>query len=361
MNSDVYFKYMKETSEVVDGAILESINPLKRTNEDLYRLVAYHPKRRKAFNTPKIKPNFVRLGYEVCGGRNWKKIVPACVAAELSNISWYIIDSMFDEKGGSWSKQKINNEVLSALVLRQTALKVLDELEDFPENKTNEIKTVLNEMNYNISLYQFLDTNVLKLENLDEFKNFEDYFKLYEKKCYFVGGRFYEGCLKTGAILADANQEQIDGLSEFGKHFGTAFQIVHEVGDLVPPKEKSYPEEFKYYQDQYNSIRHKKLTLPIYLALTQWRNIDKTNFLELINNPEKSEKDFVEITKILASTKVVKYCRHFTKKYVYAAKDSIKDFPESRPKTLLSATTAAIKSNVFWRTLKKYESSAPVA
>ncbi len=360
MEPNIYFEYMKETSKEVDDSILKLIEPLKGINKELWKQVLYHPKRRKSFATPKIKPNFVRLGYEVCGGKNWRKILPACVAVELANISWYVVDSMFDEKGGSWPKEKINNEVLSALILRQMAFKALDELKGFPKEKVNEIKTLLNEMNYNVSLYQFLDISVLKIENLGKFKDFDDYFKLYEKKCYFVGGKFYGNCLKIGALLANASQKQINALLEFGKQFGTAFQIVHEVGDFIPPKEKSYPEEFKYYQDQYNSIRHKKLTLPVYLALTKWRTIDKTSFLKLVNKPKKSEKDFTAITKTLASKKVVKYCKHFTKKYIDKAKASIKIFPKSKTKDLLSATTTGIKSNVFWRTLKKYE-HAPVA
>src|SRR3989344_6186157 len=128
MKADVYFRYMKETSNVVDNAIIKLIEPLKIINEDLYKSVLYHPKRRKSFATPKIKPNFVRLGYEICNGKNWKKIIPACVAVELVNLSWYIIDSMFDEKGGAWTKDKINNEIISALILRQIAFNVLDDL-----------------------------------------------------------------------------------------------------------------------------------------------------------------------------------------------------------------------------------------
>ena len=354
MKADVYFRYMKETSNVVDNAIIKLIEPLKNINEDLYKSVLYHPKRRKSFATPKIKPNFVRLGYEICNGKNWKKIIPACVAVELVNLSWYIIDSMFDEKGGAWTKDKINNEIISALILRQIAFNVLDDLK-YSDKKINEIKTLLNEMNYYISLYQFLDLNVITLKNLNKFKKFEKYLEQYEKKCYSVGGKFYENCLKIGALLANANQKQIAALSKFGNYFGIAFQIVHEVGDLIPPEKKSYPEEFKYYQDQYNSIRYKKLTLPIYLALSRWKNIDKKKLLKLINKSKKSKNEFTEITKLLATKKVIKYCKHFTKRYISKAKSYLKEFPENKSKALLSATTAGIKSNVFWRILKNYE------
>lgn len=357
MKSDIYFGYMKDTSKIVDEAILEVIEPLKYVHKGIFESVLYHPKRRKDLATPKIKPNFVRLGYEICGGKNWERILPACVAVELVNISWYIIDSMLDEKGEIWLKEKINNEVISAIILRHLAFKIMDELKGFPEDKVNKIKTLLNEMNYNVSLYQFLDINVLKLENLNKFRKFDNYFKLYERKCYLVGGSFYGNCLKIGAFLAGASQKQISDLFEFGKYFGTAFQMVHEIGDLIPPKEKSYPEEFKYYQDQFNSIRHEKLTLPIYLALTKWKNIDKKSFLEMIKKPQKSDEDFIEITKILASKKVIKYCKRFTKKYIAKAKDCLRDFPENEAKDLLSATTTGIKSNVFWRILKKYESA----
>ncbi len=46
-------------------------------------------------------------------------------------------------------------------------------------------------------------------------------------------GFFFKACIRVGAILSEANQDQLSALSRFGSHIGLAFQIVDDILDIT--------------------------------------------------------------------------------------------------------------------------------
>ena len=46
-------------------------------------------------------------------------------------------------------------------------------------------------------------------------------------------GRLIKACIRTGAILSQANETQLNALSDYGEQIGLAFQIVDDILDIT--------------------------------------------------------------------------------------------------------------------------------
>src|SRR3989344_8560698 len=107
-----YHKLEKQTSKEVDKII-------EKYTDGIDPIVSFLPKKR--IGHPRLRDFSIRLGYELANGKNWKDIIPVCAAYELENCSSYVINWIFDEKGGIKTKQEINNLIVAGMQLRELA------------------------------------------------------------------------------------------------------------------------------------------------------------------------------------------------------------------------------------------------
>lgn len=354
MNTTFYFNFMRQTTYATEKIIVRELKKLEKTDKPLFDLVSVNIYGRIATKRPKIRPGLVRLGYEICGGKNWRKILPICAAIEILNVSTYTINRIFDEKGGKWDKNRINNNIIAGIIQREIASDLLKEVYKIASYEDLlKIKILFDEINKITYFGQFKDLNFLRIKS--KTPPFKKFIEDYKQRCYFFGGKFYENCLLIGGILAKGTEQQLSALQKFGKLFGTSLQIVNDIGDFVPPDKKPYKEAFKYYQDQYGDLRAGKLTLPIYLMLQNANKIEKKFILRQIGKKQTNLKDGYKITKLLFTTNAFQECKKLTKEYVNQEKRELKIFEKSVKKDLLSAMTSNVKSSVYWKILKKVD------
>lgn len=97
------------------------------------------------------------------------------------------------------------------------------------------------------------------------------------------------GPMRLGAIIADASQEQLVNLSEFGLHLGICFQLIDDILDI-----KS---DFSGLKQKGNDIYEGKRTLLLSHVINTANNSDKKKIINIINKPRqkinKNEVDFV--------------------------------------------------------------------
>lgn len=352
MNPTFYFNFMRQTTYATEKLIVREIKKLEKIDQSLFELVSANIYGRVATKRPKMRPGLVRLGYEICGGKNWRKIIPICAAVEILNVSTYTINRIFDEKGGKWSKDRINNNIIAGIIQREIASNFLKEAFPLANYKDFvKIRDLFDEINKITYFGQFKDLNFLRIKN--KIPPFGKFIDDYKQRCDYFGGRFYKNCLLIGGILAKGNKKQLSALQKFGELFGTSLQMVNDIGDFVPSDKKPYKEAFKYYQDQYGDLRLGKLTLPIYLMLQSANEIEKKFILKQVGKKQTSLKDGYKLTKILITTGAFKECKKITKRYVNQEKRELKIFKKSIKKDLLSAMTSNVKSSVYWKILKK--------
>lgn len=354
MNPTFYFNFMRQTTYATEKLIVREMKKLEKIDKPLFELIPANVYGRIATKRPKIRPGLVRLGYEICGGKNWRKILPICAAIEILNVSTYTINRIFDEKGGKWDKQRINNNIIAGIIQKEIASDLLNKAYNILNYKNFiKVKTLFDEINKITYFGQFKDLNFLRITN--KLPSFEKFINDYKERCYYFGGRYYENSLLIGGILANGSKEQLTALQNFGKLFGTSLQMVNDIGDFVPSDKKPYKEAFKYYQDQYGDLRLGKLTLPIYLMLQNASGIEKKFILKQVGKKQTSSKDGYKLTKILTTTGAFKECKKITKGYVNQEKRELKIFKKSIKKDLLSAMTSSVKSSVYWKILKKFD------
>lgn len=84
------------------------------------------------------------------------------------------------------------------------------------------------------------------------------------------------GCMRAGAIIGDANEEQIDEITKYAKNIGLSFQIVDDILDIVG-------DEVKLGKKVGSDINNNKSTYPSLLGLEKSKEIAN----ELISEAKK--------------------------------------------------------------------------
>lgn len=96
------------------------------------------------------------------------------------------------------------------------------------------------------------------------------------------------GCMRAGAIIGDANEEQIDEITKYAKNIGLSFQIVDDILDIVG-------DEVKLGKKVGSDIDNNKSTYPSLLGLEKSKEIAN----ELISEAKKSIEKLSENVEFL--------------------------------------------------------------
>lgn len=324
MVQENYFELMKQTSKKTDKILLPYI-------EGVIDEAKVLPKSR--IGKPRLRDVIIRLGYEITGGRNSELIAPLCASYELLNCSTYVVNWIFDEKGGPKSKSETDNLIIGGFQLRELSQRVLR------ENNLEELTESLSLINDAVYSGQNLDLNVLTLNKIEDFKTYKDFIRHYELRCGNLSGEFYGKCLFGGSVISRKENKQ---LYEIGKMLGIGGQASNDLGDFALPKKNLSVCE-KPYKDQLSDLKQGKLTLPVYFLIKR-SGINKE---ELVRFPPE------KIIKLLDSTKTFEDCLDYLKKqHKKAKKELYKNFEKSMSRDLLATALAGISSNKFITSIK---------
>lgn len=342
-----YFKKMRETSDVVNPLILESVEPLKETNKELFDFILNIPAFKKRLEKrEKLRPFLLRLAYELVGGKNWEKIAYACASVELLNIATYIDNAVLDNKNDVKESEKINY-IISARIVRNIAEETIGKV-----NKKHSEKLIqlLREIDKGIYISQYKDINQLKKGK--EFESFEDFLKNYLERCDGFAGRFMENVCKIGAILAKGIEEQINDIGEIGRNIGIMVQIINDFGDFVPPKLKAFDYE-KVYQDQFSDFKQGKLTVPIYYLLEFGKDVEKNKINKFLGKKKIKPEELRGITKILVDSGALEYSKELAIKHATKSKVFLKNFKKSEARDQIKILSEMSRTNKYFANIKE--------
>lgn len=105
-----------------------------------------------------------------------------------------------------------------------------------------------------------------------ESKSLEDYIELIRMKT----GALLEAATEAGAILANASQENVKAMREFGKNLGIAFQIYDDAKDLLASSTVSLKSRF-------TDIKKGKLTAQLIHTMNSASSEDRKRLLHLLS------------------------------------------------------------------------------
>ena len=164
---------------------------------------------------------------------------------------------------------------------------------------------------------------IKQMENADEsIVNEACYMQVIYKKT----ATLLAACTTIGAISADASEENIQLLHEFGVNLGYAFQIKDDIFD--------YFHELNIGKPTGNDIREGKVTLPLLHALKQGGE-EASRFLNIILRKDFTDEHIEQLISFAKANGGIEYAESKMQAYYQQAVDILQKLPNSPAKEAL--------------------------
>lgn len=152
----------------------------------------------------------------------------------------------------------------------------------------------------------------------------EEYMDVIERKTAVL----IRGACQSGALIAGANGNLENALTEYGYCLGIAFQMADDLLDYTANTEELGKETGA-------DLREGKLTLPVIYALARANERDREFMEKTIRNSQFSSDEFKKLTNLLEKYKGLSYTRDKAVEHVHKAKKAISVFSPSTTRNLL--------------------------
>jgi geranylgeranyl diphosphate synthase, type I len=146
----------------------------------------------------------------------------------------------------------------------------------------------------------------------------------------------FEVSCALGVLSAvDANMEDVENLSSFGRNVGIAFQLIDDlIGIIGDPKVTG--------KAVGNDIREGKNTYPILLALNHARGENKDKILKVFRSKDASSTDLDEAARTISAIGIDQHVRDAAKAHIDRAIKSIENYDNSDAKKALESSAKFI-------------------
>jgi len=253
----------------------------------------------------RIRPQLVLLVAELFGATQEDAFYPATAFEMLHNFT-LIHDDIMDNapirrgKETVYKKWSSNIAILSGDVLASMAMQQLLKTPCTPETLIK-MSNIFIQTSIQICEGQQYD---LDFETQEEV-TLDEYLNMIKLKTAVM----LAGCLKTGAVLANASERDQDALYQYGINLGIAFQLVDDLLDVYADKE-TFGKEIG------GDIQANKKTFPYLLALLKANKEQKEQLIHLFSATNYT--DYTNIQKFNAVKTIFDSlrCKEETEKFV---------------------------------------------
>jgi len=131
--------------------------------------------------------------------------------------------------------------------------------------------------------------------------------------------KLFEAAARVGAVLAGATPEQEEAAGAYGRHIGTAFQLVDDVLDYSGDAEALG-------KDVGDDLREGKPTLPLIRVMAQGTEAQRDMIRQAI---ETGDADFVGVAEAIRSTNALEYTMEAARNEAELARAALQHYPIS--------------------------------
>lgn len=225
--------YVQENKQLIDSYLskyLEIRYPQKLWESMRYTVLA---------DSKRLRPLLVMESARACGN-DIENVMPTACAIEMIHSYSLIHDDLpcmdnDDFRRGKPSNHKIYGEALAVLagdaMLSYAPLVIIKETPD--EVKKELVQKVLQELFESIGPRGLIAGQVADIEAENDDVDIAKLEYIHTHKT----GKLFIFSLRAGAILSDSTEEQLNALTDYGKHIGYAFQIADDILDIIGTKE----------------------------------------------------------------------------------------------------------------------------
>ena len=352
MKREIHFLRMKETSNAVSSLIKEAYSDYTVISNNLSISLEIFLNKRTNNNQHLLRPYLVRLGYEIAGGENWKRILPACASVEVFNISTYQSNIAFDDKINILTRLHKNNQFISSMLSLDKSLELLLMCKNIlSPNELVEMYNYFHKINSEIYIGQFFDLNEFKNYSFNFNQSIETYTDKYIERCKYLGGSLTSLCLLLGSTLAKGNKHIKETLVEIGYNLGIGGQILNDLSDYVPIDTDF--KSLKGYKTCFSDFKSGKITYPLFHLL---HNLPEKEMDLILNIQRFKEIDIVSMQDIL--NKLVKYgsiksTKSLIWQYYNLIKKNIMQIPKSEFRDFLSLAFSSLLTNKYFSYIRE--------
>jgi octaprenyl-diphosphate synthase len=169
-----------------------------------------------------------------------------------------------------------------------------------------------------------VEGELLQMEKLGKMISAEEHFDLIYRKTACL----FSVCMRMGAIVAGASEEEEEKLAAYGKNVGLAFQIVDDVLDLTATASVLG-------KPVGSDLREGKVTLAVIHALERCSKGERAMIETVLRERAFRSVTLDQVLDILTRYGSVDYATARASEYSQAARDNLAAFPDSEIKRAL--------------------------
>lgn len=161
---------------------------------------------------------------------------------------------------------------------------------------------------------------MFQIEKTGQLLTHEDYLRIVRHKTAYL----FSACTGLGSVLADAAEEQVAALADFGLNFGIAFQITDDTLDFVA-------QDSDVGKERWTDIRNGKQTLALIYTLGVANPVDREDLWSCWCDGRDGER----IMRHINCYKGIEHALDVARQYARRAKEALARFQPSRDLELL--------------------------
>ncbi|MCP2502861.1 MAG: polyprenyl synthetase family protein [Candidatus Thalassarchaeaceae archaeon] len=273
----------------------------------------------------RYRPVLTLLAFESAGGKDISKVMDLALAAELIHTATLVHDDIYDFSKTRRGKPTLHaSHGLAHGIIGGDYLFVLG----FGLGGKYEAKIVEKMAD---TCANIASGELLQHEHIGDLATTpEDYYSIIDGK---TAGPFATACA-CAAIVANAPEEVINSLEEFGWEIGRAFQLVDDLLDLTGDENMGKPRG--------GDVHEGKMTLPIIHALTMLHGVEREQLADILQN--FSDDRWGELVSLLSSAGSFDYSEQLIENHINRALIQLNKLPRSIARDLMSEVAKRSRS-----------------
>ena len=230
----------------------------------------------------RLRPILTIESCKIIGGQE-KDAIPFAMAVEMIHTYSLIHDDLpaldnDDLRRGKPTNHKVFGDAMATLAgdaLLNYAFEVMLSSSIGKDNPEKYLKAI-NEIAHYAGIYGMIGGQVVDIQSENKIINKDtlDFIHLNKTAAMIVG------CMRAGAIIGGANNDELEKITKYARNIGLSFQIIDDILDIVGDEEKLG-------KPIGSDIENHKSTYPSLLGLEESRKIAK----DLIDDAKASIKD----------------------------------------------------------------------
>ena len=297
----------------IEEALKENLNPY-------YGLTAKVAEHILFSGGKRLRPLLAVLSAKICGYKD-SFIYPVSIAFEYLHTATLLHDDLVDggeKRRGKKAAHTIWDNSTVILVGDFLLARALSMIADTNKPKlTKLIADITQDMSQGeiMQLDRIGNTAITESEYMDV---------IYRKTAVLI-----KGACTTGGVMAEAGEEKISALTDFGENVGLAFQMADDLLD--------YTADSKVLGKNVGAdLREGKITLPVIYALKHASSEESEYMRQVISKKELNEEDFKKLNHLIDKLGGIGYTRQMAVSYIDKAKKSLEVFAPSEAGEVLN-------------------------